>query len=357
MSKCDEKLDSKTIAKELFNDLSNDITQPPAVDFSDSKYSYVEDLNSDLYTQTSTINLSNLTESSLKGNGVFDKLMQTINIHLEELVNKNGLTSDQTANIYAQILPNILQSSIEFLLTNEKNKWDAITSQENAKIAKIRYVSELVKLEQEKQALALAQYSAKIELSNYSISKLNLANLDAEYDIKKIELCSRQYEYENILTTKFKIEQFRREYLLPAELNKINTEINMADYNRVNKQPLEIERLKEEIKKLKEEVEQARSITLDTRTDGNPIQGVTGKEIEKAEAQIKAFEVKNLNDVFGQILDAFNVNSGLIGTAVELPLQMNSERINNLVIKLLALVQGIKENEVTKITEPDQSGS
>lgn len=67
-----------------------------------------------------TINLSQLTDTNITGDGVFDVLMRSMKGHLQEEFNKNRITGPEYAKVYLGSLEAVLNASLQFLLTKEK---------------------------------------------------------------------------------------------------------------------------------------------------------------------------------------------------------------------------------------------
>ena len=104
------------LAQQLFVSLTADASTPPTIDFSDPKYSFDPNQASDLYQDADRVVLSDLTEVNLSGTGVFDKLMASVDLHIQREFRGNRITGDQYAKVYTEVMTGVLGSSVQFLL-------------------------------------------------------------------------------------------------------------------------------------------------------------------------------------------------------------------------------------------------
>ena len=65
------------------------------------------------------ITLKDLTQVSLNGNGVFDKLMAASNAHLGDQYDKNRIKGTDYANVYLGVMSAVLAQSVQFLLQEQ----------------------------------------------------------------------------------------------------------------------------------------------------------------------------------------------------------------------------------------------
>ena len=68
------------------------------------------------------INLTNLTDATVIGNGtgIFDKLMQIVNLHITEQFDEGRVTGGDYAQVYLGSLQTVLQQAIQFLLQEQQ---------------------------------------------------------------------------------------------------------------------------------------------------------------------------------------------------------------------------------------------
>ena len=66
------------------------------------------------------IAVTDLTQSTLDGTGVFDVLMRATKAHLEAEYNKNRIKGAEYATVYLGSLEPVLRTSLDFLLQKQK---------------------------------------------------------------------------------------------------------------------------------------------------------------------------------------------------------------------------------------------
>lgn len=67
-----------------------------------------------------SLNIAELTEASLDGDGVLDTLLRTMRLHLDREFKENRITGTAYATVYAQSLTTFLQQSIQYSLAKSK---------------------------------------------------------------------------------------------------------------------------------------------------------------------------------------------------------------------------------------------
>lgn len=60
--------------------------------------------------------LTQLTESTINGSGIFDKLMESIKVHLKEEYDSGRIVGKEYSNVYLSALQGTLQQAIAFIL-------------------------------------------------------------------------------------------------------------------------------------------------------------------------------------------------------------------------------------------------
>lgn len=190
-------------------------------------------------------NIDELTEGKLDGNGVFDKLMKTFELHLEREYNKQRIRGTDYANAYIGLINNALNQVSNYAL--EKSKLplelqlleaqihkiatDTIVATKqggliDAQIHKEMAQTEMLHLEMEykfPKELALidaqiANMKAEIALKEYElkyIKPIQLALQEKELDIKEQQLRLAEYELQ---------------VKAPAEVRSINAQADL--YNQ-----------------------------------------------------------------------------------------------------------------------------
>lgn len=101
------------------------------------------------------ITVADLTEAEIKGNGVFDVLMRSVEEHIEREYKSQRIKGPEYSTVYLGSLQSVLQNSIQFLLQKDKSD-----------------------LEQQLIAKQIEKLDKEMEVLDKEICKLN-----AEFDV------------------------------------------------------------------------------------------------------------------------------------------------------------------------------
>lgn len=115
----------------------------------------------------SDVILSDLTNATTvsNGTGVFDKLMKSVNLHIEDQYNKNRITGPDYATVYLGAIQSVIAQSVQFLI-QDKTLEDKV-----ATATKQREVMESQKLlyDRQKEAFDDNKYQKLLEAQlNYN---------------------------------------------------------------------------------------------------------------------------------------------------------------------------------------------
>lgn len=69
---------------------------------------------------TTDIQITDLTEGTLTGNGIFDKLMAAVGVHLDDQYAKNRITGTDYATVYLGSMQSVIQQSVQYLLQEKQ---------------------------------------------------------------------------------------------------------------------------------------------------------------------------------------------------------------------------------------------
>ena len=117
--------------------------------------------------------INDLTKGSLTGSGVFDVLMASAELHIQDEYKKQRITGSNYATTYLGIIQTVLQLSTQFVLQQD-NSWIEL---------------EKLKLEKEKLKLELELQKVKIKLEE---AQLEIAKVQLEQEKQKIPLIKAQ---------------------------------------------------------------------------------------------------------------------------------------------------------------------
>lgn len=319
----EENCNAAPLANALFTSLIADAPEVPEINLSDIEFK--KDENSGLYDAIVPISIDELTVVDLEGTGVFDKLMRTVDLHINREFKSNRITGDQYARVYTEVMNSVLGQATQFVLSKDQAKWAAITAQMEARIAEIRATEALIGLEKTKAETAKMIFDMQNSGAEYALTKMNIANADAQHCLIKAQAAGEQYKAQHLMPAELAIQQYQRMRVLPSTvaINEVqadrilpaeasikefmNREIQPLErdieaYRRDTTLPLEtsIQRFNRDqmmpvalgieqhklnfqmpaqTSLINEQKESQRAQTLDNRSDGlTPITGLLGKQ-------------------------------------------------------------------------------
>jgi hypothetical protein len=294
----------------------------------------------------------NLTEAKFDGNGVFDKLMKSVNAQILEQFQSERITADNYGTVYLGSLQSVLAQSVQFLLTKDKAAYDAALSLTQVK--KGIQETELVKsqilltdaqtdktkqdieLSKEQQTLISFQRdktAQEILVLAGQVIKINKENDILDKDLLKLSeeiLLLQQAQVqgeENILKTKEEVLGLKQQVLLStAQVAKTEGEVQLITQQVLNsKQDLiksiaEVVKLNKDIDLISQQILNAKEQVLKSKAEVAILEqrvitevaqtqdgaaGIIGAQTSLYKAQTKGFSddsirkgVKAANDVF-----------------------------------------------------------
>lgn len=356
-----------TQANDLFTSLTTDAPSTPTIDFTGSDYTYTKDSTSTLYADISGIVLADLTECDLDGDGVFDKLMVSVDLHIAREFKNNRITGDQYAEVYTSLVNSVLNQSTQFLLTRDQAKWAAIAAQMEARSAEIKATEAVVSLEKTKIEAQIALAQMKDVTAQYGLTKMRIANEDANYCLTTAKTDTEVYTSGTLLPSQVAMNDVQSGRILPAEASYKEFEVSdiqpiekdTAAYNLASILPAQKALVDEQIEAahaqvsdtltdgvtdvvgllgrqrtlLDEKYETERAQTVDTRSNGSNIVGSIGKQKELYTQQIDAY-VKDAEYKAGKMyLDAW-ITQKTLDDGLAAPDELTNTTINTVLNKV-----------------------
>lgn len=223
-------------------------------DFSGPEWKLPYDANSDLYKPVEKMTVDRLTEGKVDGSGVFDQVMASLKAHLKEEYDNDRITASEYVKAYIAMTEAALAQSVQFLTQQDQAYWAAVLAQAQAITAKVQLVSAQVEA-------ARIQLTAKTAQADYALTKLKLSTEDTNYSIG-------QYNLTNIMP-------------LQKDGQKIQNDTGTYTLGTM---------LPGQFKLVQEQTEAQRGQTSDTRTDGQPVKGLVGKQKDLYSQQIDSYK-------------------------------------------------------------------
>jgi hypothetical protein len=235
------------LAQQLFDSLITDAPTPPTVDFTDAKFSFDPDQSSDLYTDANLITVSDLTKAGTVGDGVFEKLMAGVDLHIDRQYKGNRLTGDQYAKVYTEALGGVLNASVQFLTSKDQAHWAGVIAQMQARVAQIQATKALIELEEAKILTQKAIFDMKNSGAQYSLTKLQLATENQKHFLLTVQTEIEEYRVNSLMPAELAIQQYQLNSVLPSQvaINEVQAdrvlpaEASIKEYIHSDLQPIE----------------------------------------------------------------------------------------------------------------------
>lgn len=204
------------------------------------------------------IEIDELTQVDVQGNGVFDVLMRAMKGHLEEEFKQSRIRGPEYATVYLGSLQSVLGASLDFLLQQQKAALEA----ENIKAQTLLIEAQIAKTEVEKAILeaTLPKIAAEVLLAEKEVEKIDaeivLLGLQApkiEAEVSLLEAEVLKVEAETVLLGLQEPKLEAEILLMEAQVDKVQAEIVLLGLQgpKITK---EIEALTAEILKINAEV-------------------------------------------------------------------------------------------------------
>lgn len=153
----------------------------PNVELNSDNLKLPQGANSEMYSSILRLNVSDLTQGKVGGDGAFDALMTSVRAHLLQEYEKGRITGGEYTKAYAELVTASMEHATQFLLNKDQVYWTAQQSQ-------IQSVTAMIQMESERMRLAALKFEALTSEANYALTKLKLANEDIQYCINKFNL-------------------------------------------------------------------------------------------------------------------------------------------------------------------------
>lgn len=227
-----------------------------------------------LYDAVQRADIAELTQGVVDGTGAFDKVMSSVKAHLEDQFQKGRITGDQYVKAYIEMTGMAMNTGLNLVLTAETNYWQALAVQSAARKAEIDAVTAAVALETAKAQLATAHQQAELAKAQYVLTVMQIASEDAKYE------------------------------LTHAQIDLVA-----------------------------EQEEAARAQTLETRSDGSPVAGMTGKQKELYTQQIDSYRKDAVYKVGKMYLDGW-IAQKTMDEGLTAPSQLTNAEIDEVLLSM-----------------------
>jgi hypothetical protein len=285
------------------------------------------------------IELTNLTDSTNadNGTGVFDKLIQSIEQHIESQYKAGRITGNDYWSVYLGSMQSALSESVKFLLSEQQSAKQAeLISEQILSEQKKNEAGGLIDLEKKKNQeqidLIIAQTAAQYESIDASRKDTNRKNLLNSKQVIKIgkesELLTTQNSElllngvveralkaaQEVATASNAIDNTNK---TNADVAFVNAKESDQIYVTANIRPLETSKLEEEIDLLQSrDLEQlAATVRMDLES---------AKKVLLIEAQTLGFKVNGKQNLLKQMFEGFAIETTTNGAVTAPAPSLNS---------------------------------
>ena len=254
---CGAELEANALMTAL---LGNENFELPDIDMSGTDWDLPGGINNPALGELPRLTNDDLTTKVVDGDGTFDYLMTSVKAHLLVEFKANRITGAEYVKAYIALTEAAMSNATQFLINRDQAFWQAATSQMNLLVSRAQ-------LAIAKASFVNQKFDALTAKANYSLTKLKLSTESVGY-------CTAQYNLSTMLPQQFIL-------LKEQTTNQVEQTKNQVEHTKL----------------VVEQTESQRSQTTDTRTDGLPVTGLTGKQKALYEQQIILLKEQTKNQV------------------------------------------------------------
>jgi hypothetical protein len=183
--------------------------------------------------------ISDLTQSTLEGTGVFDTLMRANKTHLEAEFSKNRIKGAEYATVYLGSLDSVMRTSMEFLLQKQRIGLEAQLLEQQILLAQVGVLKAnaelaIVNASLAKIPLELAQLTAQTELVNAqkanTIAELAIIQANA----LKVPAEIAHLQAQTAVTTQQKLNLTAEAINIPKQGLQLDAQIAVTTQQKLN---------------------------------------------------------------------------------------------------------------------------
>ena len=200
------------------------------------------------------LDIEDFTKVDIKGDGVFDKLLQTFRVHLKEEFDKNRIVGKQYSDAFIQGYLSIERDAIELMLAKEKQALEIKLLE--SQIAGQEKQNQLI----DAQIAGIVLDNVAKDFNNTKMLPEQLAQIIKENDILDVDRQTKGYnldfilpaQLQNMLAEKLQTEaqtgligsnklnvdkdtavkDYQLTYVMPKELERVTAEVGLSQANK-----------------------------------------------------------------------------------------------------------------------------
>ena len=193
------------------------------------------------------LDIEDFTKVDIKGDGVFDKLLQTFRIHLQEEFDKNRIVGKQYSDAFIQGYLGIERDAIELMLAKEKQALEIKLLE--SQIAGQEKQNQLI----DAQIAGIVLDNVAKDFNNTKMLPEQLAQIIKENDILDVDRQTKSYNLDFILPAQLqnmlaeKLQTEAQTGLIGSNKLNVDKDTAVKDYQLTFMMPKELERVTAEV--------------------------------------------------------------------------------------------------------------
>lgn len=193
------------------------------------------------------LDIEDFTKVDIKGDGVFDKLLQTFRIHLQEEFDKNRIVGKQYSDAFIQGYLGIERDAIELMLAKEKQALEIKLLE--SQIAGQEKQNQLI----DAQIAGIVLDNVAKDFNNTMMLPEQLAQIIKENDILDVDRQTKGYNLDFILPAQLqnmlaeKLQTEAQTSLIGSNKLNVDKDTAVKDYQLTFMMPKELERVTAEV--------------------------------------------------------------------------------------------------------------
>ena len=230
------------------------------------------------------LDISELTEATLDGNGVLDVLLQTMRLHLDREFKDNRITGTAYATVYAQSIAVFLQQAIAYSLSKAKLSLELQHLKEQVDLVKLQQDQTKAQTNKITTDTVVAIKQGHLIDAQTCQVKAETNRINAEVALRlpeEVELIKRNQLHITAQTARI---QYETSSMLPAQVANQNKQTDLLTYELTSIKPQELAIIVAQAELTQYELTQLKPKELELAT----------KNIALAEKQIEAQEAQSL---------------------------------------------------------------
>lgn len=309
-----------------------------------------------LYNAPTALTVDDLTDTTVGGEGVFDKIMTSLRNHLIEEYDNGRITGREYAEVYQALTVGALQNAVQFAITADSAAYQNALVQMQARAAESQALSARADFIRAKYAVIAALAESENTKAQYALTKMQIAVQDISYSQVEqqvilttnqaasvlSEKAIRDYQLANLLPEEKRQMTYTIDNILVEQYNKLYYETHtlLVDQHNSNLQDINIKTyqhqytLPAQLDVLQEQYEVQRAQTLNTRSDGlTAVTGAIGKQKELYDEQISSY-IKDARLKAGKFwLDGWITQKSL-DEGLEAPVLLQNDKVDQVLTSI-----------------------